>query len=142
MPIVRRHTDYAIRVLLYLGRAGTAVMSCAKLVEECEIPKSFAHKILKRMTDNGFLKSRVGRSGGYRLGRRPRQISLTEVIETVQGPLVVSQCVVAPSTCNFSNGCPVSAEWRELQDLVVGFLSRTTLHDLLTAERRQSAGVN
>ena len=131
MEIIRRDTDYAIRALLHLALAPEEAISCAELAEASAIPKSFAYKILKKMAKAGIVASRSGRAGGFRLNKSPKRIFLREVVETVQGPVTVSRCVLDPTACARSDDCPVSVEWGRLQDGIVRFLKQTTLQDLL-----------
>lgn len=131
MEIIRRDTDYAIRALLYLaGREGESA-SCRQLAEACDIPQSFAHKILRKLANASLVASRAGRAGGFRLDRDPRQVSLHEVLNAIQGPVAVSRCVREPKTCPRRPGCPLSVQWSKLQDSLVGLLDDTTLQDLM-----------
>lgn len=133
MAIIRRDTDYAIRALLHLARSDAEAMSCQRIAGACDIPGSFAHKILKKMTSAGLVSSRSGRKGGFQLKKRPEEISLRDVTRCVQGPVSVRECVVDPRACSRSNGCPLRTEWRRLQGDIAEFLGGTTLQDALDA---------
>jgi len=131
MAIVRRDTDYAIRCLLHLADAPDRPVACAELAEACAIPPSFAHKVMRKLRDAGFVLSQTGRSGGFRLNRDLRDIALEQVVQVMQGPLIVSHCVAVPDTCPRSPKCPLSAEWHRIQSELDRFLSEKSLHDLL-----------
>lgn len=103
---------------------------CAAVAESCDIPKSFAYKILGHLASAGLVASRAGRAGGFRLNRSPKRITLRHVVDAVQGPLAVSPCLVDPAACSRRKGCPVAAKWVTLQRSIVDFLGRTTLDDL------------
>ncbi len=135
MEIIRRDTDYAIRAVLQLAVSPEETMSCTELAKATGIPRSFAHKILKKMAGAGIVSSRGGRAGGYRLRESWGRTSLRAIVEAVQGPVTVSECVLDPTTCRRGDDCPVSAEWSKLQDSIVGFLDQTTLQNMIAAVR-------
>lgn len=133
MEIIRKETDYAIRALLHLARAEGRQTRCAEVAQSCDIPKSFAYKILGRLAGAGLVVGRAGRAGGFRLNRSPKRITLRHVVDAVQGPLAVSPCLVDPAACSRRKGCPVAAKWVTLQRSIVNFLGHTTLDDLAGA---------
>ena len=139
MEMIRRDTDYAIRGLLFLAKAPGRNSTCGQIGEACGIPRSFAHKILKRLADAGIVTSRTGCTGGGELRAGPACITLRHVVGTVQGPLSVSRCVTAPAVCGRSESCPLSVQWREIQDKIDGFLGSTTLQDLLASASESDA---
>ncbi len=69
MELIRRDTDYAIRGLVQLARIGKGPTPCQVIAGACDIPRSFAYKILRRMARAGFVSSRGGRFGGFALRR-------------------------------------------------------------------------
>ncbi len=138
MDIIRRDTDYAFRALIYLADSGDGQTTGAELARVCDIPTSFAYKILRKLSGAGFVTSGTGRSGGFRLGMSLKDISLRKVIDTVQGAVTVSDCVINSKACSRRKKCPVSNEWRSLQQGIVDFLDGTTLQDTLTAEKRST----
>lgn len=131
MQIIKRDTDYAIRGLLYLARTCNGVVSCAEVAEACDMPKTFAHKIFKKMVNTGILTSQTGRAGGFQLAKPSKQIFLHDIVEAVQGPVSVSSCVLDANACAHRGKCPLSAQWGKLQRRITAFLDDTSLHDML-----------
>lgn len=131
MHVIRRDTDYAIRGLLHLARSNGRRLSCTTLARVCNVPRSFAHKILRRLTTARIVNSCTGRSGGFALNRPPEAIHLSHVVNAIQGSIAISRCVVNPRVCSLSDGCPLSTKWYELQSRIVQFLENTTLQDVL-----------
>lgn len=115
-------------------------MSCAKVAAAADIPKTFTHKILKKMVNAGIVESRNGRNGGFRLARSPKEILLNDVVEAIQGPTAVSKCVIDPDACARTSDCPVSSEWGKLQDTIVTFLNQTTLYNVFVAHEQNGPG--
>jgi len=127
MELIRRDTDYAIRSLLYLAGESEQSATCAAIGKACAIPRSFAHKILKRLANAGLVTSRTGRAGGFRLAKDLAKITLGEVVAIMQGPLSVSRCVSVPESCERSSECPVSAAWGRIERQLADVLDDTTL---------------
>ena len=135
MELIRRHSDYAIRALLYLACAEKDRTPCGELAQACAIPKSFAYKILGKLANAGLVSSRAGRPGGFRLCKTPNRISLHQVVEAVQGPISVAKCILDYCDYGQRSCCPLSAQWRKLQDDTVRFLKKTTLGKVLAASK-------
>jgi Rrf2 family protein len=88
-----RTAGYALQAALQLARTGSsAPVPCSQLAAEGQMPERFLLQILRNLVTHGILHSARGVDGGYRLERRPEEITLLEVIEAVDGPL----CTRAP----------------------------------------------
>lgn len=88
---VSRTMTYAVQALLLLGqkRSGELV-PCSRLSTEGQMPDRFLLQILRSLVNGGILQSSRGVDGGYRLAKPPEQITLLEVLEAVDGPLLAS----------------------------------------------------
>ncbi|ABO51467.1 transcriptional regulator, BadM/Rrf2 family [Desulforamulus reducens MI-1] len=103
-------TDYAFRAVLYLSRLPKGQVSEAKAIAEQEnIPIRFLLKILRSLTAAGIIESYRGVSGGYALAREPKDITMLDVVEAVEGPVEVNRCLIAPESCNKNHTarCPM-----------------------------------
>jgi len=90
-----RTAGYALQAALQLARTGSsAPIPCSRLAAQGRMPERFLLQILRNLVTHGILHSARGVDGGYRLERKPEEISLLEVIEAVDGPL----CATAPVT--------------------------------------------
>ena len=138
--MIRQDTDYALRALVHLAVQESDGVPGAKVAAACGIPRSFAYKILKRMCNEGIVASRTGRNGGFRLGRDPKRIFLSDVITAVQGSVGVSSCVLDPQVCRRSRACALSAEWRKVQHRLTAFLDGTSVYDLLRSSSKRASG--
>ena len=131
MQVIRQDTDYGVRAALYLASASRQTVPCAEIARACGIGKSFAYKVMQKLAGAGIVASLSGRGGGFRLARDPTQVLLSDVVEAIQGPIEVSDCVLNPSVCERNGDCPLSAEWRRLQERIGALLGGTSLHDLV-----------
>ena len=134
--MIRKDTDYAFRILLYLGLVTTKPVSAERIARQLEIPQSFAQKILRKLVTAQVLAAKPGCGGGFTLAKEPNAISMMDVIKAVQGSILISPCAADRDNCLRSVGCPVRPRWSELQKRLSGFLFRETLADLLKSRRR------
>jgi len=94
------------------------------------IPRSFLAKIMQKLTKAGIVNSFRGVKGGFRLARKPEQVSLLDVIEAIEGPTAMSRCAIEASACNLSAACAVHPVWVNLRNMVEDYLRRTDFKTL------------
>jgi Rrf2 family protein len=84
-----RTVSYALQATLQLAQAHTdAPVPCSRLATQGKMPERFLLQILRNLVAHGILGSTRGVEGGYTLERTPEEISLLEVIEAIEGPLI------------------------------------------------------
>ena len=115
---INRQTDYAVRVILALAKQGEgARRSSAVIQREMLIPPALMPRIVAELAKTGLLKTYPGRDGGLMLSRPASDISLRDVVEAFEGPILLSQCLEArgEEDCPFRTNCPVSPKWGRVQ---------------------------
>ncbi|GAB4534837.1 MAG: Rrf2 family transcriptional regulator [Anaerolineales bacterium] len=128
---VNRKTEYAIRVLLSLTHlAPHEKTSGDQLQADTGVPMAFLRRILAELTQAGMLDSSPGRHGGVRLGRDPAQINLRQVLEVMDGPVVLSKCMSEHDTCPYGEKCPLRPAWQRAQDAMLREMEATTIAQL------------
>ena len=133
---IARETDYAIRCVLHLaGRKGEVVMA-TEISRLHNIPRSFLAKILQKLAKAEILRSFKGAKGGFQFVKQPSEINLLDVIETIQGPLVLSQCAVDDKVCSRRGTCSVHPLWNILVACMVERLRSCSIETLLSDGRR------
>ncbi len=129
---ITRQADYAVRAVLYLAKLGiTERAATSTVAEEQRIPPSFLAKIISQLSIAGLLHTSRGARGGVTLAREPKEISLLEVIEAIDGPIQLNECVGEDALCTFDGECPLRPVWCEAQDELVKRLKSTTFEQLL-----------
>lgn len=132
MDILRRNTDYALRLLIGLARRqDEASVATRTLAEEQEVPFQLACKLMQQLHAAKLVESVMGAKGGFRLGRDPAEISLLDVVEVIQGRLSLNRCLIDSACCPRKDGCPVRAKMSELQGQMDEYLAGVSLADLL-----------
>jgi Rrf2 family protein len=128
---ITRQADYAIRAVRYLAKQGSNQRSATSTVaQEMKIPPSFLAKIISQLSIAGLLHTSRGARGGVSLARDPKEISLLDVVEAIDGPILLNECVGDPESCVFNNDCLVHPIWVEAQESLVKRLRGTTFDKL------------
>jgi Rrf2 family protein len=90
---ISRKADYAIRAMIYVAAInGRRTCSINEIAAHEKIPREYLAKILKELTQKGFLLSYKGVNGGYKMAKPRGEISYLDILEATQGPFVVSSC--------------------------------------------------
>ena len=128
---ITRQADYAVRAILYLARMGSDKKAAtSQIAEEQDIPLSFLAKIIAQLSVAGLLQTMRGARGGVALARDPDEISILEVVEDIDGPIQLNECVNGSYQCTIDN-CPVHDIWVDAQEDLVSRLKATTFGQLL-----------
>ncbi|MBI5351936.1 MAG: Rrf2 family transcriptional regulator [Chloroflexi bacterium] len=128
---ITRQADYAVRAVLYLARNTDQRTATSLIAEEQRIPPSFLAKIVSQLSIAGLLHTSRGARGGVVLAREAKEITLLEVIEAIDGPIQLNECVGDNGTCSFDEQCPLRPIWCEAQEELVGRLKGTNFADML-----------
>jgi Rrf2 family protein len=131
---INRQTDYAIRVVLALAKRGKdARFSSTDIQREMLIPKAFMTRIVAQLSREGLINTFPGREGGLMLPRPASQITLREVVEAFEGPILLSAClqVKGEDDCPFHSNCPVRPKWGRVQVAMLREMASITFEDLV-----------
>jgi Rrf2 family protein len=128
---ITRQADYGIRAVRYLARQGADQrVATSRVAQEMKIPPSFLAKIVSQLTIAGLLRTSRGSRGGVSLGREPKDISVLDVVEAIDGPIQLNGCVGTGKNRGFEEDDLVHPIWEEVQDSLVSRL-RETRFDVL-----------
>ncbi len=133
---VTRRTDYAIRILLELARAGGGPLSVREISERQAVPYAFARGIQRELVATGLVTTRRGARGGIVLARTPAEITLRDVADAMQGDVSCSVCSRDPKWCDRMADCEVHKVWQEVDSMVGDYLATKSLAGLLEKESR------
>jgi Rrf2 family protein len=107
--------------------------------EQQNIPKRFLEQILNDLKSAGVVTSRRGMAGGYRLARRPEEITLAVIIRHIEGALAPVSCVserfYEKCSCPDESRCAIRSVMKEVREAVVRIAERLTIADLCERSR-------
>src|SRR5512142_3306957 len=130
---INRQTDYAVRVVLALAKQGeVARLSSSTIQQEMLIPPALMLRIVAQLAHTGLIRTFAGRDGGLMLSRPPSQITLKDVVEAFEGPILLSECMQAKGEedCPFRSDCPVRSKWGRVQVAMLREMASITFESL------------
>ena len=123
---ITRQADYAIRAVLYISKLGQNQRAAtSQIAHEQHIPPSFLAKIISQLSIAGLLQTSRGARGGVMLAKLPEEISLLDVVESIDGPIALNECVNDLNGCSFGDDCPLRPIWCDAQEELVTRLKST-----------------
>ncbi len=124
-----------MRCVLHLAKQEPdALVSRQTIADQCTIPPHFLAKIAQQLAKAGIIEILQGTRGGYRLLKRPADITLLDVIEAIIGEIFLNDCVIRPETCHASLDCAVNRVWIRARDELRRILGSVTFEDLAREE--------
>ncbi len=137
-----RAADYAVRVMIHMASlpAGSRVL-LSTLAEVTAVPESFLSKVLQALTRAEFVVSRRGPYGGFELSPRSRGASLLDVIEAIDGPVQLNQCLANGRGCEHQDWCAAHLVWIQAQEAMLNVLKGASIAQLATQSTTRKAAV-
>ena len=134
---ITRQADYAVRAVRYLAGLGSNQLAATSTVaQEMHIPPSFLAKIISQLSIAGLLHTSRGARGGVSLAREPKDISLLDVVEAIDGPIMLNECVSDADDCTFKQDCPVHPIWIEVHQQLVDRLQNAHFDQFVNGHKR------
>ena len=129
---ITRQADYALRAVIYLSRLGPDERAAtSQIAQEQRIPPSFLAKIVSQLSVAGLLQTSRGARGGVSLARTPEEITVLEVVEAIDGPILLNECVACGGNCSFGESCPMKPVWTDTQSELVNRLKNITFNSFV-----------
>ncbi len=126
------HTDYALRVLMYVAVKGQTLSTIPEIVERFDIPKGHVMKVVHHLAQKGYLHTIRGKRGGMQLARKPNQIVIGTVVRDMEQELGVLGCLQnARGYCRIEECCLLRNALRDAMNAFLATLDRYTLQDLI-----------
>jgi Rrf2 family protein len=126
---VGRRVDYAVRALSYLaGQPAGKIISRADIEKSQDIPSFYLSKIMKDLVAGGLVQSHIGSKGGFTLAKAADAISIKDIYETVERPLVLMECLERGiNYCSYCAVCSQKSIWEEAQGMLANFLAAVSI---------------
>jgi Rrf2 family protein len=128
---ITRQADYAVRAVLHLSRSGDQRIATSAIAEAQHIPPSFLAKIISQLSIAGLLHTSRGARGGVTLARDAKDITLLEVVEAIDGPIQLNECVGDNGICSFDETCPLRPVWCDAQEDLISRLKNTNFANMM-----------
>jgi Rrf2 family protein len=137
---ITRQADYAMRAVAYLANLGPDLRAAtSQIAEDQQIPPSFLAKIVSQLSVAGLLQTSRGARGGVSLARSPEEISFLEVVEAIDGPILINECVVDGGSCTFGETCLMRPVFCDAQADLVNRLETTSFSAVIETNGKGAA---
>lgn len=137
MQGISRQTDYAARVVLHLAALGPgAQVQVKEIAARRLLPRAFVRRVVARLAAAGILRTVRGQRGGVSLARSAGAITLLDIVQSMEGGIVLNRCVSTPRACPLAVICPVQRAWTDATRTIERQLAGVTFARLATAAER------
>lgn len=135
-----KKSNYGLKGLLYLARKpeNKAVLT-SEVSEKQNIPPSFLTKIFQKLSKAGILRSHRGAKGGFFLAKKPGEITLKRIIETLEGPIKFDETKLKSEEFEDLYGASdvaIMTTWQRIQHKISKMLEKTTILDVLKKAKK------
>ena len=129
---------YGVRAIIEIGRRfGETPIKRREIVSSQGIPDSYLENILITLKERGIIRTIRGAKGGYLLTRPPKRITVLEIAEALDGPVLPTDCLEHPSGCDRVSTCATRPLWDRLKKAHEEVLEGTTVQDLIDADQAE-----
>ncbi|MFZ3071602.1 MAG: Rrf2 family transcriptional regulator [Anaerolineaceae bacterium] len=132
---ITNQADYALRSMLYIARHGNNKLTPSNVIaEEMQISRIFLSRINSQLVNAGLIKTRRGARGGIILAKSPADISVYDIVSTIDGQITLIHCTNDPESCPLADSCPYLLFWKETEEGLILKMKQTSLQDILDRE--------
>ena len=134
MMQITRAADYALRAIVYVASQGDKrCIPAAEVAGKQQIPAAYISKVLQALVRAKIVATVPGRKGGVKLLRLPREISVLDIIEAVDGAVTLNRCLMRSRQCPRDAFCPIHPFWVSTRESLAKILSETKISKFVTA---------
>jgi Rrf2 family protein len=129
---------YGARAMLELAyRYGEGPVELKEIAKKENISLKYLEQVIIPLRAAGLIKSIRGSKGGYSLAKRPSEICLNDLIEILEGPINLVECLKDPKGCQKSPLCVTREIWKEVSDAINGIFHSVTLQDMIDRRKEK-----
>jgi Rrf2 family protein len=134
--LIPMKVDYGVRILVYLASfPHESIIKATEISKQRHIPEKFLFQISNDLIDKKLIKSLRGPKGGYSLGRNASDISVADVIESLDKSMAPVACLDNSETCEISGNCAQQNMWSDVEQTLISKLEMISIKDLAEKER-------
>ena len=128
---------YGVRLMLSLAmNKQKSPVFLKDIAHSEEISEKYLSQIIIPLKNKGLVTTFRGAHGGYLLSRPASEISVRDIIEPLEGDMTLVDCINNPTVCGRSNACATRGMWDEMSSLLLEFMDKFTLEDLIKKQKK------
>jgi Rrf2 family protein len=138
--LVPMKVDYGVRTLVYLAQQDVSEFtSTSEIAQAQHIPEPYLLRICSELQKSGLIESRRGPQGGHKLAKPGEQISVSDVVNSVDYSLAPIDCVEEPEGCRLSGACSQRELWSDVETMLLEHLSNVKISELMSQQMSMTA---
>ena len=123
--------DYGVRTLVFLAQRTTArYVPASEIARSQHIPEPYLLRVCSELQKAGLIQSRRGPSGGHKLARSADEITVADVVTSLDHSLAPIDCVEEPDECRLSGACSQRDMWVDVEKVLVDHLTKVQVSQL------------
>lgn len=132
MMRINKLTDYGIIIMTEIATMGSKKVHTAKEISKrTNIPLPTVTSLLKKLSSEELLTSQRGNQGGYALAESSSTISIATIIESIEGPIALTECSTNECACSYESKCSVEEPWQKINKTVKSALEEIKLNEMI-----------
>lgn len=150
---VTKLADYGVLLMSWFARAEARhrrlgskdpvpMVSATDLARHTGVPAPTVSKLLRQLAGAGLLESTRGVHGGYRLARAASDIPVVALLEAIEGPLALTECMDEGPGCDMASICSTRGSWGRINDVLKRALTEISLEEMAEDEVHRDAPTN
>ncbi len=141
--LIPMKVDYGVRILVYLASfPHESVVKATEISKNRHIPEKFLFQISNDLIDKKLIKSMRGPNGGYSLARNASDITVADVVESLDKSMAPVACLDDSATCQISGNCAQQNMWSDVEQILITKLEMISIKDLADKEKVVIDAVN
>jgi Rrf2 family protein len=131
MMRISMKTDYGLIALKHISsHSDGELVNARAIAERFHLPPNLLAKILQSLSQSGIIEAQKGSGGGYRMARKPGDVTLTQIFESIEGPVHMVMCTADDGSCSLEERCTVKNGLMNLERRFADFFDTVTLADM------------
>lgn len=128
--------QYGVRAMFELAKNyQKGPLTIKEISERQDVSVAYLEQLLNKLRKSKLIKSQKGPGGGYIINKKPEDISIGMILNALEGPVTIAQCLVPGDRgCNRVEGCVARLLWKSLGEKIENFLGTISLNDLVKEE--------
>jgi FeS assembly SUF system regulator len=127
---IAKLTEYAMLILSQMAKDPHSTLSATYLAELLNLSPPTVSKILKMLSESGFVQSVRGSDGGYHLIKNAAEISIADVISAMEGDIAMTECCENAGLCHIDSVCAMRENWKKINNMVRSLLANYSVIDI------------
>lgn len=127
-----KKTEYGLQLMVYLAKSlNQRPISLKQIAKEKKLPYRFLSQVASKLKKAGLVKTKEGIDGGYSLSKSPKKITVAEILEALEGPIELVECLKNEASCPWAGMCGQKRMFAQLKGSMKKVIEAHTLADLV-----------